>query len=203
MFYIDVIIVGLALAAAILFLDIPRFHRDLNRVGGAEWPKFPGPVDWTGTALILTATILYLAGLQLGGALLSWSSPTSIGLIAAGLTTSTILTVWLMFHQRCIVPGWIFVDRSFIACLVVGFLYGFTQIGCVYYLPLSFQLVLGASAVQSGLWIVIAIVAMLSTTVAVGFALKSTDRYRTIIWMSASSLTLGVGLSMAFTSHWN
>ena len=205
LFYIDVIIVGLALAVVVLCLDLPRFHRDRNRDGELEWPGFPGPIDWQGPFWILMAATGFLYGLQLGVTPLSWDSPVVMCLIFTGLLTSTIFAIHMVFHRNCIIPPWIFSDRSWVGCLAVGFLHGLTYIGCVYYLPLYLQLVLQASPVQSGLWTLIATVPMLSVTFVAGASVfLPRYRYRTaIISMSAATLTLGIGLSIALASYWN
>jgi MFS family permease len=195
-FFINLPFAGVALAVIAILLDLPRLSHNTTLA-------YLGGIDWPGSALILTATTLFLIGLQLGGVALSWGSPTVIGLIVGGSTAAILFVAQQRLHPQPIIPPRIFATRSSAACLAVGFLHGFTYIACLYYLPLYFQLVLGASPVQSGLWLLIAAVPMSVITVAAALVIVRTGWYRETIWISASSLTLGIGLSIAFSSHRN
>jgi EmrB/QacA subfamily drug resistance transporter len=193
-FFMNLPFAGVALAVIAIFLDLPRISHNTTLASLGE-------IDWPGSALIVTATTLFLVGLQLGGVALPWDSATVIGLIVAGCTTAAIFVVQQRFHQQPLIPPRIFATRSSAACLAVGFLHGFTYIACLYYLPLYFQLVLGASPVKSGLWLLITAVPMSFITVAAALVIVKTGWYRQIIWISASCLTLGLGLAIAFPSR--
>jgi len=193
-FLINLPFAGVALAVIAIFLDLPRLSHDTILA-------CLGEIDWQGSALIVTATTLFLVGMQLGGVAFSWDSATVIGLIVAGCTIATLFVVQQRFHRQPLIPPRIFATRSSAACLAVGFLHGFTYIACLYYLPLYFQLVLGASPIQSGLWLLIAAVPMSFITVAAALVIVKTGWYRQIIWVSASCLALGLGLAIAFSSH--
>lgn len=60
---------------------------------------------------------------------------------------------------------------------------------------------LRASAVESGVWLLITAVPMSFITVAAALAIRKTGRYRPVIWFSAGALKLGLGLSITFSSH--
>jgi MFS family permease len=195
-FFMNLPFAGVALAAIAILLDLPRLSHNTTLANLSE-------IDWLGSALILTATTLFLVGIQLGGVALSWDSPTVIGLIVCGSTAAILFVAQQRFHPQPIIPPRIFATRSSAACLAVGFLHGFTYIACLFYLPLYFQLVLGASPVQSGLWLLIAAVPMSVITVAAALVIVRTGWYRPVTWISASSLTLGIGLAIAFPSHRN
>lgn len=195
-FFINLPFAGVALAVVAFFLDLPRLSHTATLASLGE-------IDWPGSALILTATTLFLVGLQLGGVALPWGSPTVIGLMVGGSIAAILFSVQQRFHRQPIIPPRIFATRSSAACLAVGLLHGFTYIACLYYLPLYFQLVLGASPVQSGLWLLIAAVPMAVITVVAALIIVRTGWYRPIIWASASCLTLGIGLAIAFPSDRN
>lgn len=193
-FWINLPFSGIALLLVTVLLDLPVLQfqssvRDLKHI------------DWAGSALIATATTLFLVGLQLGGISLPWSSATVIGLLIGGIVSALLFLIQEKTHQQPIIPPRIFSTRSPAACLAVAFLHGLTYIACLYYLPLYFQLVLRASAVQSGVWLLITAVPMSFITVAAALAIRKTGRYRPIIWFSAGALTLGLGLSITFPSH--
>lgn len=87
--------------------------------------------------------------------------------------------------------------------MVIGFLHGFTYIACLCYLPLYFQLVLGATPIQSGLWSLVVMVLVAHINGMICLAIDFTRYYRPFMWMGASFLTPGIGLSIALPSHWN
>lgn len=193
-FWMNLPFSGIALLLITVLLDLPALQflasvRDLKHI------------EWAGSAFIATATTLFLVGLQLGGVALLWSSATVIGLLVGGIVASLLFLAQEQTHKQPIVPPRIFSTRSPAACLAVAFLHGLTYIACLYYLPLYFQLVLRASPVQSGVWLLITAVPMSFITVAAALTIRKTGRYRPVIWFSAGALTLGLGLSIAFPFH--
>lgn len=118
-FWINLPFAGIALLLITLLLNLPelRFQasvRDLKHI------------DWAGSALIATATTLFLVGLQLGGVALPWSSATVIGLLVGGIVAALLFLAQERTHQQPIVPPRIFSTRSPAACLTVAFFHGVT-----------------------------------------------------------------------------
>jgi EmrB/QacA subfamily drug resistance transporter len=193
-FWINLPFSGIALLLITVLLELSPLQflasvRDLKHI------------DWAGSALIAIATTLFIVGLQLGGVALPWASATVIGLLVGGIVAALLFDAQEHTHHQPIVPPRIFSTRSPAACLAVAFLHGMTYIACLYYLPLYFQLVLHASPVQSGVWLLITAVPMSFITVAAALTIRKTGHYRPVIWFSAGALTLGLGLSIAFPSH--
>jgi EmrB/QacA subfamily drug resistance transporter len=193
-FWINLPFSGIALLLITVLLELSPLQflasvRDLKHI------------DWAGSALIAIATTLFIVGLQLGGVALPWASATVIGLLVGGIVAALLFDAQEHTHHQPIVPPRIFSTRSPAACLAVAFLHGMTYIACLYYLPLYFQLVLRASPVQSGVWLLITAVPMSFIIVAAALTIRKTGHYRPVIWFSAGALTLGLGLSIAFPSH--
>jgi MFS family permease len=195
-FYIDLIIAGSALAVLVIFVDLTRSSHDTNH------PAL-GLTEWLGSALMTTVATAFLVGLQLGGASLSWGSATIIGLFFAGCTVGAVFVVQKCLHGQIELPPWIRDTRSPTACLVISFLHGCIYIACLYYFPLYFQLVLGATPVQSGLWSLVLMVLVVHIRGITGLTIDFTGYYRPFMWMGGSLLTLGVGLIIALPYHWN
>jgi hypothetical protein len=123
--------------------------------------------------------------------------------VFAGCTVAASFVVQQSLHGQIELPPWIADTRSSTASLVVGFLHGSTYIACLCYFLLCFQLVLGATPVKSGLWFLVVTVFVAHINAMTCLAMDFTGYYRPSMWMSASFLTLGIGLSIALPSHWN
>jgi hypothetical protein len=180
---------------AVLFIlvDIPRSPQN------ADAPDLVA-IEWLRPTLIIATTILLLLGLQLVGPCLSWDSATALGLMAVGCTVGVVCIVQRGPDRQSPLNS---DGRSPAACLAVSFLHGFTYIGCLYYLPIYFQFVLGASPVRSGLWSLIPIFLMLLMRGIAATVSAWTDCDPPIVWTGATMLTLGIGVSIAFPPHRN
>jgi MFS family permease len=195
-FWINLPFSGVALVVLTVLLDLPKLQAPASVTGLKD-------IDWVGSALVAAATTLLLVGLQFGGVVLPWNSAAVIGLLIGGCVATLLFLVQESKHRQPIIPPRIFSTPSSAACLAVAFLHGTTYIACLYYLPIYFQLVLRASPVESGVWLLIIAVPMSLITVAAALVIRNTGRYRPAIWLSASILTLGVGISIAFPASRN
>jgi MFS family permease len=192
-FHLDLLISGLAVAVLFILVDIPRSPQN------ADAPDLVA-IEWLRPTLIIATTILLLLGLQLVGPCLSWDSATALGLMAVGCTVGVVCIVQRGPDRQSPLNS---DGRSPAACLAVSFLHGFTYIGCLYYLPIYFQFVLGASPVRSGLWSLIPIFLMLLMRGIAATVSAWTDCDPPIVWTGATMLTLGIGVSIAFPPHRN
>lgn len=140
--FIAVPLDGLAFFIILFFLDL-------------ETPKTPflagfKAIDWLGCLLIVGGTLMLLLGLEFGGTIYAWNSPTTVCLIVFGIVTAVVFAVWeWKFAKYAIMPSRIFQYRSNIASLVVCFLHAFVFIASAYYLPLYFQAALGLTPIMS------------------------------------------------------
>ena len=105
------------------------------------------------------------------------------------------------YVKQPILPVRLLRDRSRIACFIVTATHGFVYIGVFFYLPIYFILILGASQVEAGLWLLITAIPCVFTTAASGLLVKKTGHYRMIIIFATASLTLAVGLFIYFNEH--
>lgn len=109
-------------------------------------------VDWFGSITILAATVMLLSSLELGGVTFTWNSPELIGLITVGIV---LLGLFFLneakFAKQPLVPMRLFQKQTTAALLLVVLLHGVVYTASMYYLPLYFQAVGGASALGSGL----------------------------------------------------
>lgn len=165
-----------------------------------EIPKTPmlaglKAIDWVGVLTISSGTVMFLLGLEYGGTNHPWSSPIVICLIVFGLVIIGLFFVneW-KFAAYPIVPLRLFSHRSNVAALLICFIHGMVFISGAYYVPLYFQAVLGASPIESGVYVLPFVLALSFSSVVSGVVIKKTGNYVIPCWFGTAVMTLGFGL---------
>lgn len=190
-FWINLPVCGIAFVALLLFLDVHNPRTKLSEGIKA--------VDWFGTLSILAVTLLLLLGLDFGGAIFPWNSSKVICLIVFG----TLMIGFFLFSQKRLakyplMPLTMFKNWSNNATFLVSCAQSMVAIGAEYYLPLYFQSVKQSSPLRSGILIVPMMVVEASVDIMVGILIHKTGRYREIIWVGVTLMTLGTGLYINF-----
>jgi hypothetical protein len=141
-------------------------------------------------------------GLQFGGSSHPWLSTTVLCLLVFSVAGFALFLVFeTMIVRFPIMPVRVLRDRSAVAILTVVFTHGFFYISCIYYIPLYFQVVLDASAIQAGVWMLVAALAMPVATVVSGIFMNLTGRFRPVIWTASVFMVLTPGLFINFPAH--
>jgi Na+/melibiose symporter-like transporter len=159
--------------------------------------------DWTGSAAIAGGTICFLCGLESGAsAQHSWTSAFTLGLIVGGIILWIIFVVyewrWAKFP---LVPMRVFAGTSNIAAVSTAFFHSFVFIAYDFFLPLYFQVVLGASPIHSGLYLFALVLPLSAMSAGTGIFIKRTGKYRLAAWVGTLIMTLGTGLFIDFPSR--
>lgn len=190
-FYINLPVDGLAFVIIFFFLDLKT----------PTTPFWAGikAIDWPGALLIIGGTLMFLFGIEYGGATYPWNSAIVLCLIIFGLFTVALFGIWeWKLAKYPIIPIRIFRYRSNIAALGVCFFHGFTFIGTSYYLPLYFQAVLGATPILSGVYVLASAVALSLASMSTGIFIRKTGKYLPPIYFGLTFMTIGVGLYTLF-----
>lgn len=190
-FWINLPVSGVAFILLLLFLDV---HNPRTKLGEGVMA-----VDWFGTLSILAVTLLLLLGLDFGGATFPWDSPKVICLIVFG----TLMIGFFVFSEKRLakyplMPLGVFGNWSNNAAFLVAFAHSMVSIGIEYYLPLYFQSVKQASPLRSGILILPMMLTEAAGDIIVGILIHQTGRYREVIWVGATLMTLGTGLYIDF-----
>ncbi|UQC85654.1 uncharacterized protein CLUP02_11153 [Colletotrichum lupini] len=185
-FWINLPISGASLLILIFFL---RIHT----------PKTPllkglAAIDWLGTLTFTGATLMLLLGLQFGGLRNPWDSPTVICLIVFGCATYAVFAFVERFAKYPLMPASLFRDSSVVFCYVANFCHGLGFAAIAFFLPLYFQAVLGASPIQSGVWLLATALPLAVGTIGVGVTIKKTGRYAEIVRVSMALTAIAFGL---------
>lgn len=152
-------------------------------------------IDWSGSALVGGATLMTLLGLEFGGVVHPWNSPIVICLIVFGIVVAVLFfVVERNFARYPIMPLRLFKRRSNIAAFAVCFCHGYVFIAGIYYLPLYFQSVLGATPLMSGVYLLPFAVSLSLVSAGAGVYIKKTGKYLPPIYFGLIVMTLGFGL---------
>ncbi|KAF9892910.1 hypothetical protein FE257_000502 [Aspergillus nanangensis] len=186
-FWLNLPIGGVSFFILVFFLKIENGKTPL--IAGLK------AIDWTGTLLILGGTVMFLFGLEFGGASYPWASATVICLIVFGILTWVIAMIneW-KFARYPVIPLRLFQNWHNVTVLFVCFCHSFVFISGAYYLPLYFQTVLLASPIMSGVYVLPNVLALSVTSAATGFIMKKTGRFRELIIGGMLFMAIGYGL---------
>jgi uncharacterized membrane protein len=135
-------------------------------------------LDLPGFALFIPAVIMLLLAVQWGGTKYSWNSATVIGLLCGFVAMIAIFITWQWHAQgEASIPPRILMNRNVaVACVVSFLMLGSLQI-IMFFLPIWFQVVKGATPTQSGINFLATVLAtMLLTFTAGGLGKLSLSR---------------------------
>ncbi|KAI4702356.1 hypothetical protein J4E81_002719 [Alternaria sp. BMP 2799] len=188
-FYINIPIISLAILVLYLTLHLHNPRTPLTTGLAA--------MDWLGTVTIITATILLLVGLQVGGI----SSYSNAGVITCLLFGSLAYVAfpfsqhWVAQHGGSpIMPLRIFKDISNLSALAVCACDTVVFTSVAYFLPLYFQIVLGLQPEITGVCMLAVAIPLALVSFASGHVIEKTGRFLEVLQAGLFVMTLGVGL---------
>ena len=147
-FYINLPLGAITVAVIIIFFHDP----DRAAIATLEWRQRIKEFDLEGTALFIPAIICLLLALQWGGTQHPWSNWRIILLfVLFGVLFAGFIAVQFWKQDQATVPPRIVKKRSVWAASFFAFCMGAFFLLLLYYLPIWFQAVKGASAVKSGI----------------------------------------------------
>lgn len=180
---------GVLAAAAVALSLRPTGMRSMARI------------DYPGILLLAVATI----GLVVlsAGAGVEYDAMSPVFLVTAVVTAVAIagFAVRQLRGRDSVLPMRFFANRDFSIATVAGMLNGgVTMFVVIFYLPVYFQMVKGASAAEAGLMMVPLIGSILIVSTIVGFVVSATGRYKGILVVGAVLILAAVALLASMTS---
>lgn len=198
-FYINLPCGAAVFVLLFIFLRIPTEMRQRKPTTLKEKATRLDPL---GTFFFLPCIICLLLALQWGGVTYNWSNARIIVL----LVLSGVLFVAFIFVQKwkgenATVPGHIFLNRSIIAGAWFCFCNGGSMQAMFYFLPIWFQAIRGASAVESGIMNLPMVLGLVIASVSAGIITRRIGYFTP--WMILSSIItpVGAGLISTFTPY--
>jgi MFS family permease len=140
----------------------------------------PKKIDYLGAALMVPAIISLLLITTWGGTELPWSSPVILGLAGAAIL---LLTLFIAEERRAhdpLVPLRLFGNNVFVVGNGLGFLMGAASVGATIFMPLFLQVVIGATASNSGLLITPLMIGITIGALVTGRVIRRTGKYKLV-----------------------
>ncbi|KAK8869058.1 major facilitator superfamily protein [Apiospora arundinis] len=195
-FYLTLPIGGPALVLLFVFLHV-------NYDKSSTLATKLASLDWLGNAVFIGASSSVLIALSWAGGAHPWSSyqvlvPLLVGM--AGLTGFVALE-GSSFAANPMMPLHLFSSRITSAIFAITFLHGVVTIWALYFLPVYFQGVLGATPYRSGIMILPTILALLPAAIAGGLLLTKFGRYKPLLVVAFALLVIGFGLFSFLDEH--
>ena len=158
-------------------------------------------LDPIGTAILLPAVVCLLLALQWGGTKYSWDNGRIIALLVlSGVLFVIFIYLQHLFQENATIPPRILKYRAVTAGVSYAFFGGAGMMTLVYFLPIWFQAIKGASAVHSGIMNLPAVLGITVASIVAGFLTRKIGYFTQ--WMCASCVlgSIGVGLISTFTT---
>jgi MFS family permease len=190
-FYINLPFQGIAFALLVFFLHVhePR----------TEIIKGLMAVDWLGSIALTGSVLMLLLGLQYGGEVHPWSSAIVVCLILFGvLVCGVFVGIEWKLARYPVLPLRIFTTVPIVALFVVDLTHGFLLYGTAYFFPFYFQVVVGATPINSAVWSLPLAIPLALFTIGTGLYMRKTGNYLYMIIAGMAISTLGTGLLIEF-----
>jgi EmrB/QacA subfamily drug resistance transporter len=164
-FYINMPIGVLALVVVGATLHLPHARRAVV-------------VDYRGSVLMTASMSCLLLATTWAGTRDGWGSAPIVGLLGGGAVLGGAFVLVEARTGEAILPVHLFRNRVFSVASASGFLLGMAMFGPWTVMPIFLQVVTGASATNSGLLLLPLLIAFTASSVATGFLITATGRYR-------------------------
>jgi EmrB/QacA subfamily drug resistance transporter len=176
-FYINIPIGLVALFVTASALNLPFVRRD-------------HPIDFAGAATLVVGVSALLLAMVWGGNEYEWGSPLIVGLLVTGAVVGFAFLWWERRAQEPILPPRLFRNRTFALTSASGFIIGLAMFGGIVFLPLFLQVVVGASATNSGLLLIPMMAGIIGSSVIGGRLITRTGRYKIFPVIGSAMATL-------------
>jgi len=150
-------------------------------------------IDYLGVCTMVLAVVPILLALSWAGVDYPWNSPQIIGALAFGTAMAVLFVVIEGRVPDPIIPLAMFRNRVVSISILATFLTGFGMFAVIIFIPLFFQVVLGASATSSGSFLTPMMLGVVAGTIIGGQAVSRLDGHYRLVGLIGLSL-MGLGM---------
>ncbi|KAG5914955.1 hypothetical protein E4U53_004567 [Claviceps sorghi] len=232
-FYVNLPFGAVTVLFILVFLRLPAPRGPAP--ASASWREQLRSFDLLGTLLFIPGVVCLLLALQWGGTRFAWRDGRIVALfVLSALLIAGFVAVQVWLRERATVPPRIFLDRTVWACAVFGASLGASFFILVYYvspvpvpsmsprtlsngvgpartdpsqLPIWFQAVQGATAIESGIKSLPMILSLVIFSIVSGGLVTTLGHYAPFMVLSSVLMAVGAGLLSTFSvdttpAHW-
>ncbi|KAF2690571.1 MFS general substrate transporter [Lentithecium fluviatile CBS 122367] len=189
--YITLPFSGLALVVMMFFMKL-QYTPELS------WRRRLMRIDIPGNALFVASVGAILVGLIMGGTIYPWKSYRVILPIAIGFAGWAAFSLYQLSPRWCpepTIPPRLFNNRTSAIGFVLSFLSGMLLEWIVYFYPLYFQALQGASALKSGVNTLPFNACLMPAGIAAGTLMTKTGIYKPLHAAAYALTAIGLGLT--------
>ena len=190
-FYVNLPIGGVAAVAVFFFFYLPAAATPPQ----VSWTKKLLHVDPVGIALAMGGITCFILALQYGGNTHPWNSGVVIGLLVGFCLLVIALAGWeIWLGDFAMMLPRLYKQRSLSTTAPYQFFFMGSYIVLLYYLPIYFQSILGASAIRSGVNNLPLVLAAAVFAIAGGAVVMKTGRAQQVMFVGSMLATIAIGL---------
>ncbi|KAK4948600.1 hypothetical protein LTR10_012604 [Elasticomyces elasticus] len=190
-FYINLPIGGAAAVAVFFFFHLPAAAAPPE----IAWTKKLLHIDPVGVALAMGSSTCFILALQYGGNSHPWSSSVTIGLLVGFVLAAIALVTWeIWLGDYAMMLPRLYKSRSLSATAPYQFFFMGSYLVLLYYLPIYFQSILGASAIKSGVNNLPLVLAAAVFALVGGAVVMKTGRAQQVMLVGSMLSTVAMGL---------
>lgn len=199
-FYINLPIGAITIAVIALWFEDPKRKGPDATQPSQTWRQRLMHFDPIGTLLFMPAVICLLLALQWGGTEYAWGSGRIVALL---VVFGVLIAAWLYVQYRqqdlATVPPRIIGKRTVWSGSLYSFCVGGAFLSAVYFIPIWFQSVKGATAVESGVMNLPMLLAVVIMSVVAGGAVTYWGYYAPFMLLGTLLTSVGFGLISTWT----
>jgi MFS family permease len=190
-FYINLPIGGVAAIAIFFFFHLPAAAAPPQ----VSWSKKLLHVDPVGIALAMGGITCFIRALQYGGNTHPWKSSVVIGLLVGFGLLAIALVGWeIWLGDYAMMLPRLYKQRSLSTTAPYQFFFMGSYLVLLYYLPIYFQSILGASPIKSGVNNLPLVLAAAVFALTGGAVVMKTGRAQQVMFVGSMLATVAVGL---------
>ncbi|KAF1982278.1 MFS general substrate transporter [Aulographum hederae CBS 113979] len=196
-FYINLPVGAVSMVVTMFLLRMPNQKLDERAEG---WMGKVKQLDPIGNLVFFPGIICLVLALQWGGTEYSWNNARIIVLfVLFGVLCLLFMAIQAWKKEEATVPPRILKQRSIAAATIFAFFNGAGMMVMIYYLPIWFQAVKGASAIKSGIMLLPTVLSVVIGSIGSGIIISRVGYYTPFFILSSVFTPLGAGLMTTFT----
>jgi EmrB/QacA subfamily drug resistance transporter len=194
-FFINLPIGAITMLVILIFFKAP----ERAAVANLGWKERIKEFDLYGTAFFIPAIISLLLALQWGGTKYAWSSWRIILLfVFFAVLIAIFVSIQFWKQDTATIPPKMMKKRSMWAAAMYSFCVGSFFLLLVYFLPIWFQAVKGASAVKSGIMNLPMVLSLVLVSIISGIGVTLVGYYAPLMIVSSILAATGAGMLSTF-----